>query len=162
MQLLNIYTKTNWVEQLMAEFFSPCDNTNWPLYLYWKSANKGTLYLNRCYSLSIYDILFITKHWLHATLDLRFVCYSYRNTATFSRNMMFTQQLQWCYTEHDGISNHWHLDCLLNCLFNHRSKKHQSSLSLAFVRGIYCWPVDFSHKGPVMRKMLPFDDVIMD
>ena len=25
--------------------------------------------------------------------------------------------LQWCHNEHDGISNHWHLDCLLNPLF---------------------------------------------
>ena len=31
--------------------------------------------------------------------------------------------LQWCHNEHDGISNHWHLDCLLNRLFRHRSKK---------------------------------------
>ena len=30
-------------------------------------------------------------------------------------------------------------------------RKHQSSASLAFVRGIYRWQVDSSHKGPVMR-----------
>ena len=42
-----------------------------------------------------------------------------------------------------------------------RSKKHQSSASLAFVRGIHRWPVNSSHKGPVTRKMLPFDDVTM-
>ena len=40
-------------------------------------------------------------------------------------------------------------------------RKHQSSASLAFVRGIYRWPVNFPHKGPVTRKMFPFDDVIM-
>ena len=40
-------------------------------------------------------------------------------------------------------------------------RKHQSSASLAFVRGIYRWPVNSPHKGPVMRKMLPFDDIIM-
>ena len=40
-------------------------------------------------------------------------------------------------------------------------RKHQSSASLAFVRGIHRWPVNFSHKGPVTRKMFPFDDVIM-
>ena len=40
-------------------------------------------------------------------------------------------------------------------------RKHQSSASLAFVRGIHRWPVNFPHKGPVTRKMLPFDDVIM-
>ena len=40
-------------------------------------------------------------------------------------------------------------------------RKHQSSASLAFVRGIHRWPVNFPHKRPVTRKMFPFDDVIM-
>ena len=40
-------------------------------------------------------------------------------------------------------------------------RKHQSSTSLAFVRGIHRWPVVPPHKGPVTRKMFPFDDVIM-
>ena len=39
--------------------------------------------------------------------------------------------------------------------------KHQTSASLAFVRGIHQWPVNSPHKGPVTRKMFPFDDVIM-
>ena len=41
-------------------------------------------------------------------------------------------------------------------------KKHPSSASLAFVMGIHRWPVNSPHKGPVARKMFPFDDVIMD
>ena len=41
-------------------------------------------------------------------------------------------------------------------------RKHQSSASLAFVRGIHRWPVNSKHKGPVARKMFPFDDVIMN
>ena len=40
--------------------------------------------------------------------------------------------------------------------------KHQSSASLASVRGIHRWPVDSPHKGSVTRKMFPFDDVIME
>ena len=40
-------------------------------------------------------------------------------------------------------------------------RKHQSSASLAFVRGIHRGPVNFPHKWPVTRKMFPFDDVIM-
>ena len=40
-------------------------------------------------------------------------------------------------------------------------RKHQRSASLAFVRGIHRWPVNSPHKGPVTRKMLPFDDVII-
>ena len=31
-------------------------------------------------------------------------------------------------------------------------RKHQSSASLAFVRGIHWWPVNSPHKWPVMRK----------
>ena len=41
-------------------------------------------------------------------------------------------------------------------------RKHQSSASLAFVRGIHRWPVNSLHKGPVTREMFPFDDVIME
>ena len=42
-------------------------------------------------------------------------------------------------------------------------RKHQSSASLASVKGIHWWPVKFPHnlKGPVTRKMFPFNDVIM-
>ena len=32
-------------------------------------------------------------------------------------------------------------------------RKHQSSVSLAFVRGIHWWPMNSPHKGPVTRKM---------
>ena len=40
-------------------------------------------------------------------------------------------------------------------------RKYQSSTSLAFVRRIHRGPVNSPHKGPVTRKMFPFDDVIM-
>ena len=38
---------------------------------------------------------------------------------------------------------------------------HQSSASLAFVRGIHRSPVNSQHKGEVTRKMFPCDDFIM-
>ena len=41
------------------------------------------------------------------------------------------------------------------------SAVYQSSVSLAFVRGIHRWPVTSPHKGPVTRKMFTFDEVIM-
>ena len=41
------------------------------------------------------------------------------------------------------------------------SDQHQSSASLAFVQGIRRLSVNFPHKGPVTRKLFPFDDVIM-
>ena len=40
-------------------------------------------------------------------------------------------------------------------------RKHQSSASLAFVRGIHRGPVNSPHKWPVTRKMFPFVDVII-
>ena len=40
-------------------------------------------------------------------------------------------------------------------------RKYQSPASLAFVRGIHRSPVNSLHKGPVTRKIFPFDDVIM-
>ena len=40
-------------------------------------------------------------------------------------------------------------------------RNHQSSASLAFVRGMHRRPVNSPHKGPVTRKMFQFDDVIM-
>ena len=38
---------------------------------------------------------------------------------------------------------------------------HQSSGSLAFVRGIHRWPVNSTPKWPVTRKMFTSDDVIV-
>ena len=40
-------------------------------------------------------------------------------------------------------------------------RKHQSSALLALVRWVHRGPVISPHKGPVTRKMFPFDDVIM-
>ena len=63
------------------------------------------------------------------------------------------------HDERDCVSNHRRLDCLLKSLFRRRSldqRKHHSSASLAFVTFR-----NSPHKGPVTRKMLPFDDVIM-
>ena len=39
--------------------------------------------------------------------------------------------------------------------------KHESSASLAFVRGIHRERVNSRHKCPVTLKMFPFDDVIL-
>ena len=41
-------------------------------------------------------------------------------------------------------------------------RKHQSSASLAFVRGIHRGTVNSPHKWPATRKMFPFDYVIME
>ena len=60
-----------------------------------------------------------------------------------------------------GVPNHQPLDCLLNRYSDEDHMRDQSSASLTFGRGIHRSPVNYPHKGPVTRKMFPFDDVIM-
>ena len=74
---------------------------------------------------------------------------------------MFSVSLQWHHSGCNGISNHRHINCLLNCLFMCTSKKTSKLASLAFVRGIHRWPLNSPQEGPVTRRMFPFDDVIM-
>ena len=71
------------------------------------------------------------------------------------------EPLQLRHNTGDGISNHRHLDCLLNRLFKHRSNKTPTSATLALVRGIHQWSVNSLHEGPVTRRVFPFDYVIM-
>ena len=76
-----------------------------------------------------------------------------------SPHIMFP--LHWRHNDHGGISNHQPHGCLLNRLFRRKSKK----TSKLRVTGLCVWnspgPVNSPHKGPVTRKMFPFDDVIM-
>ena len=69
--------------------------------------------------------------------------------------------LQWRHNELAGVSNHQTHDCLPNRLFTCKSKKTSNSASLAFVMGIHRRPVNSPRKGPVTRKMFPFDVVIV-
>ena len=64
--------------------------------------------------------------------------------------------LQLRHNEHYGVSNHQPHSTVYSSA---DQRNHQSSASLAFVRGIYRRPVTSPHKGPVTRKMFPFDDV---
>ena len=45
--------------------------------------------------------------------------------------------LQWHHNEHHDISNHRHLDCLLSVFSGLHLRKHQSSVSMDFARGIH-------------------------
>ena len=68
----------------------------------------------------------------------------------------YTQQLR--HNQRDGVSNHQRIDCLPKRLFRRRSKKTSKFCVIYFARGIHRWSM---HKGPVTRKMFPFDNVIM-
>ena len=69
--------------------------------------------------------------------------------------------LQWRHNEPDGVSNHQPHDSLLNLLFRRWSNKTSKLRVTGLWRGIHWLPVISSRKGPITRKMLPFDDVIM-
>ena len=69
--------------------------------------------------------------------------------------------LRWHHNGQDSVSNHQPHIVYSTVYSGTDQRKHQSSAPLAFVRGIHRGPVNSLHKGPVMRKMFPFDDVIM-
>ena len=71
---------------------------------------------------------------------------------------LFSCSLQWRHNERVWVSN---FDCLLIRLLKCRSTKTSKLRVTDFVRGIYRWPVNSPHKGPVVRKKFPFDDVVM-
>ena len=69
--------------------------------------------------------------------------------------------LRWRHNDQDGVSNHQPHGCLLNRLFRRRSKKTSKLRVTGLCVGNSPGPVNSPHKGPVTRKMFPFDDVIM-
>ena len=62
---------------------------------------------------------------------------------------------------HDGVSNHQPHDCLLNRPRRRRSKKTWKLRVTGLCAGKSPGLVNSPQKGPVTRKMFPFDDVIM-
>ena len=62
-------------------------------------------------------------------------------------NWGVSSTLEWRHNERHGVSNHQP-----HVYSGAYQRKHQSSASLAFMRGIHRWPVNSSHKGPVTRK----------
>ena len=80
----------------------------------------------------------------------------------FGLNMLDPQTihritLPWRHNDHAGVSNHQPH----GCLFRRRSKKTLKLRVTGICVGNSPGPVKSPHKGPVTRKMFPFDDVIM-
>ena len=69
--------------------------------------------------------------------------------------------LWWRHNDHDSVSIHQPDECLLNRLFRRRSKKTSKLRVTGLCEGNSPGPVNSPHKGPVTRKMFPFDDVII-
>ena len=99
------------------------DSTNWPLFLknHFRKYRQNVQAPLRLKFKNGFTVLIFIGDIRKAFLSL-FTIYSYT--------------LRWRHNGRDGISNNQPDDCLLNLLFRRRSKKHQSSASLAFVWGI--------------------------
>ena len=98
-----------------------------------------------------------TKIWRH---------HEYSPAATHCERFDLTFH-KYCYDYHDVImtaiaSQITSLTIVYSIVYSDEDqRKHQSSASLAFVRGIHRGPVNSLHKWPVTRKIFPFDDIIM-
>ena len=95
-----------------------------------------------------------STHYFFDRLRMVNPVFIHENTGKFA--------LQWHHNDHDGVSNHQPRGCLLNRLFRRRSKKTSRLRVTGLCVGNSTGPVNSPHKGPVTRKMFPFDDVIMD
>ena len=69
--------------------------------------------------------------------------------------------LQWRHNDHDDVSKHQPHGCLLNRLLRCRSKKTSKLRVTGHCAGNSPGPVNSPNKGPVTRKTVPFDEVIM-
>ena len=85
---------------------------------------------------------------------------SYHSTPVAETHGIFTP-LRWRHNECDNVLNLQPHECLLNGLFRSRSKKTSKLRVTGLCVGNSPGPVNSLHKGPVTRKMFPFDDVIM-
>ena len=92
--------------------------------------------------------------------------FQHGNPHTLERRSLYwagtrSSSLRWRHNDQDGVSNHQPHGCLLNRLFRRRSNKTSKLRVTGLCVGNSPGPVNFPHKGPVTRKMFPFDDVIM-
>ena len=84
-----------------------------------------------------------------------------RSTGFLTSLCLLILALHWRRNDHYDVSNHQPYGCLLNRLFRRRSKKTSKLHVTGLFVGNSPGPVNSPHKGPVTRKMFPFDDVIM-
>ena len=131
-----------------------CKNDNFQRSQWWEFRQNGDILL----SVLLVSLLYYCDHYYyyhnHYSISSvgRMYCYCYpcHYTMNYSDVIMSTM-----VSQITGVS----IVCSTVCSdADHR--KHQSFSPLAIVRGLHRWPVDPPHKGPITRKMLPFDDVI--
>ena len=93
------------------------------LHSLWQHCNELPKFTAK-YISSMYIIMVShPQQWLLGDLS-HWKAYSLLNVVVFyhlQRHLFSSNRKKICHNEHDGISNHRRLDCLLNCLFRLRS-----------------------------------------
>ena len=123
------------------------DKVNWKTHIHYISCKLpiGISVISKLKRLSNDDSLVTLYHsFIHS-----YICY--RNHVA----------LRWRQNGRDSVSNHQPRHCLLSLLFGRRSKKTSKLRVTGLCVGTSPGPVNSPHKGPVTRKIFPFDDVIM-
>ena len=138
----------------------------WPMVPLTKGQQRG-----KCFHL-------MTSSCLNATTRLISFILDHISQAIFHRNLNSIENVFLIFSKVSIMKFHtWHVhynDVIMGVIASQITSltiaystdysgayKHQSSASLAFVRGIHRGPVNSPHKWSVTRKMSPFDDVIM-
>ena len=140
---------------------------------------RVTIYYMHCVSFSMHSLLARSCTWIHQGIVYIRIIFrathiiylaNMRSSMILTHMSLITPDYICIYNRSSNtitMTSYWTRWCLksqASRLFTHSGadqRKHQSSASLAFVRGIHRWPVNSPHKGPVTRKMFPFDDIIM-
>ena len=101
--------------------------------------------------------------WRPGFSAIKFVFYELCHMVAVSgaTGVVLSISLWWRHNDHDSVSNHQPHECLLNRLFRRRSKKTSKLRVTGLCAGNSPGPVNSPHKGPVTRKMFPFNDVIV-
>ena len=133
------YTPNTFISKLKAHFAEWFWITT--IYLHWISP-FGLVWFSNATTLHIYPL------WNKEQVQPMYPIYSILS-------------LHWRHNDHDGVSTHQPHCCLLNRLFRCRSKKTSKLRVTGLCVENSPGPVNSPHKGPVTRKMFPFDDVIM-
>ena len=111
------------------------------------------------------DAYILIQHkWMHIIFIEFYTCKVIKNWTFWlflSVYAFVCISLRCRHNDQDGVSNHQPHGCLLNRLFRGRSNKTSKLRVTGLCVGNSPGPVNSPHKGPVTRKMFPFDDVIM-
>ena len=85
---------------------------------------SSSLQLRSCNQFGMHSIQQISSTMRQLTADLKltrdFICCA---LSIYHGIFYISLSLQWYHNEQDGVSNHRRLECLLNRLFRHRSKR---------------------------------------